>query len=93
MSLFFRGVPNTSTIDNFATIAYERSHFQTVLPAPVAQLDRVPDYESVGRRFESCRVRQKNKGFTEITALKALFYCYLEECVLIKSLFIGLFGI
>ncbi len=26
--------------------------------APVAQLDRVPDYESVGRRFESCRARQ-----------------------------------
>jgi hypothetical protein len=23
--------------------------------APVAQLDRVPDFESVGRRFESCR--------------------------------------
>lgn len=25
--------------------------------APVAQLDRVPDFESVGRRFESCRAR------------------------------------
>ena len=24
--------------------------------APVAQLDRVPDYESGGRTFESCRV-------------------------------------
>ena len=24
--------------------------------APVAQLDRVPDYESGGCRFESCRV-------------------------------------
>ena len=24
--------------------------------APVAQLDRAPDFESVGRRFESCRV-------------------------------------
>ncbi len=24
--------------------------------APVAQLDRAPDYESGGRRFESCRV-------------------------------------
>ncbi len=23
--------------------------------ASVAQLDRVPDFESVGRRFESCR--------------------------------------
>jgi hypothetical protein len=26
--------------------------------APVAQLDRVPDYESGGRTFESCRVHQ-----------------------------------
>ena len=26
--------------------------------APVAQLDRVPDYESVGRTFESCRAHQ-----------------------------------
>ncbi len=25
------------------------------ISAPVAQLDRVPDFESVGRRFESCR--------------------------------------
>jgi hypothetical protein len=30
--------------------------------APVAQLDRVPDYESVGRRFESCRARQNIEG-------------------------------
>ena len=28
--------------------------------APVAQLDRAPDFESVGRRFESCRARQIN---------------------------------
>lgn len=28
--------------------------------APVAQLDRVPDYESGGRRFESFRARQQN---------------------------------
>ena len=27
--------------------------------APVAQLDRAPDFESVGRRFESCRAYQK----------------------------------
>ena len=27
--------------------------------APVAQLDRAPDFESVGRRFESCRARQR----------------------------------
>ncbi len=28
--------------------------------APVAQMDRAPDFESVGRRFESCRAYQKN---------------------------------
>jgi hypothetical protein len=27
--------------------------------APVAQLDRAPDFESVGRRFESCRACHK----------------------------------
>ena len=32
-------------------------YIQNPLPnAPVAQLDRVPDYESGGRTFESCRV-------------------------------------
>ena len=31
-----------------------------ILPqAPVAQLDRAPDFESVGRRFESCRAYQR----------------------------------
>ena len=30
--------------------------------APVAQLDRVPDYESGGRTFESCQARHTNKG-------------------------------
>jgi hypothetical protein len=29
-----------------------------VAKAPVAQLDRAPDYESGGRRFESFRARQ-----------------------------------
>jgi hypothetical protein len=29
--------------------------------APVAQLDRVADFESVGRRFESYRAYQKRK--------------------------------
>ena len=28
-----------------------------IVRAPVAQLDRAPDFESVGRRFESCRAR------------------------------------
>ncbi len=30
--------------------------------APVAQLDRVPDFESVGRRFESCRAHHTRGG-------------------------------
>ena len=33
--------------------------------APVAQLDRVPDYESEGRRFESCRAHQKDIAFAK----------------------------
>ena len=35
-----------------------------LLGAPVAQLDRVPDYESVGHRFESCRAHQIFQGVT-----------------------------
>ena len=31
--------------------------------APVAQLDRVPDYESGGRTFESYRARQIRKEY------------------------------
>ena len=34
--------------------------------APVAQLDRAPDYESGGRGFESCPVRQQNQILKEI---------------------------
>lgn len=45
---------------------YQRKNLHLVLNrgissltyAPVAQLDRVPDYESVGRRFESCLAYQ-----------------------------------
>ena len=29
--------------------------------APVAQLDRAPDFESVGRRFESCRAHHRHR--------------------------------
>ena len=32
-----------------------------ILKAPVAQLDRAPDFESVGRGFESLRARQLKK--------------------------------
>ena len=39
--------------------------FLSIRDAPVAQLDRVPDYESVGRKFESCRARHftSNRDF------------------------------
>ena len=30
--------------------------------APVAQLDRAPGFEPVGRRFESCRARSKKNN-------------------------------
>ncbi len=32
--------------------------------APVAQLDRAPDYESGGQEFESLRVRHLNFGIS-----------------------------
>src|SRR5258705_5810348 len=38
-------------------------HGMISVRAPVAQLDRAPDFESVGRRFESCRARQHNAKF------------------------------
>jgi hypothetical protein len=41
--------------------------------APVAQLDRVSDYESEGRRFESCLVHQKYKTFNSFE-LKVFFW-------------------
>ena len=44
--------------------------------APVAQLDRVPDYESGGRTFESCQARH-----LQITRLYAGFFvgaCLVE---------------
>ena len=38
--------------------------------APVAQLDRASDYESEGRKFESSRVRNENKGQRELAFLR-----------------------
>ena len=34
--------------------------FLRTVTAPVAQLDRASDFESVGRRFDSCRAHHKN---------------------------------
>ena len=42
-------------------ICFRHLYSELCLPfkhAPVAQLDRAPDFESVGRRFESCRAYQ-----------------------------------
>src|SRR6266498_4232903 len=39
-------------------------HLLFTKKAPVAQLDRVPDYESGGRMFESCRVHHLNEQLT-----------------------------
>ena len=41
--------------------------------APVAQLDRVPDYESGGRTFESCRVHH--------TLVKTFISDLKQDCV------------
>ena len=38
-----------------APVAAGSSPVAHPIGAPVAQLDRAPDFESVGRRFESCR--------------------------------------
>mgnify|MGYP007044820231 CR=1 FL=1 len=43
--------------------------FWGIAKAPVAQLDRAPDFESVGRTFESCRARQIYQGLTTIIAV------------------------
>ena len=40
--------------------------------APVAQLDRVPDYESGGRMFESCRVHHLDSISLRASDLEAL---------------------
>jgi hypothetical protein len=39
--------------------------------APIAQLDRVTDYESVGRRFESCWAHQPQKHSQKTTISKS----------------------
>ena len=42
---------------------------------PVAQLDSARDSDSRGRRFESCRVGQKEKHFVKGACHKAGFTC------------------
>ena len=48
--------------------------------APIAQLDRVTDYESVGRGFESLSAYQKTTQFRKVLGGFSLFYELLEEC-------------
>ena len=40
--------------------------------APVAQLDRAPDFESVGRRFESCRARHQQRSKIQAPSSKSV---------------------
>ncbi len=53
----------------------------SALCAPVAQLDRVLDYESRGRMFESCRVYQKHLNPDTFVRL-----CSLEQGTMIRLL-------
>ena len=46
------------SINNFKYCIFKKSYIIEKIYAPVAQLDRVPDYESGGRGFESSPVRQ-----------------------------------
>ena len=50
--------PITHPIKTFQTIPNFKICNGLIPSAPVAQLDRAPDFESVGRRFESCRAYQ-----------------------------------
>ena len=52
-----------------------KPHHSPHLPAyaPVAQLDRAPDFESVGRGFESLRARQNIKGLCRYVIRHSLF--------------------
>ena len=55
-------------------------------PAPVAQLDRAPDFESVGRRFESCRARHEN-----IRRIGEMAKLFIEAGVIALTAFISPF--
>ncbi len=56
--------------------------------APVAQLDRAPDFESVGRGFESLRACHKHQGFTENKICKPFFIWGFTGGVIVNTLFI-----
>ncbi len=50
---------NPPAFDDCLTTDFPKSRFPASEYAPVAQLDRVTDSDSVGRTFESCRAYQK----------------------------------
>ena len=52
--------------------------------APVAQLDRVPDFESVGRGFESLRAHHSQIKHLALFELGAFFVC-VRICVRLLS--------
>ena len=56
--------------------------------APVAQLDRAPDFESVGRRFESCRARQPS--LADVTLARRLRFAMRDPLIAIKNHRIGI---
>ena len=52
--------------------------------APVAQLDRVPDYESGGRMFESCRVHHSESISWGVAIGRSFLFCVPLVCQLLK---------
>ena len=54
-------------------------------PAPVAQLDRVPDYESGGRTFESCQARHTDKKASQQRGLFVCSVCFGREDVSVRQ--------
>ena len=53
--------------------------------APVAQLDRVPDYESGGRTFESCQARHTDKKASQQRGLFVCSVCFGREDVSVRQ--------
>ena len=68
--------PITHPIINIGN--WKAANFQYSFYAPVAQLDRAPDFESVGRGFESLRARHKFKRVCRDYRLQTLFYWIIQ---------------
>ncbi len=59
-------------VEELGTLLYT---FCFINIAPVAHLDRVADYESVGSRFESCQAHQQCQALSSFFGLSAFFVC------------------